>query len=427
MTTTTACRSPVGPPVGAPAADAWDWLRYVVLYVALALLAPLLVKLAVWLARAVADSAKLSRKPVDLFARHLESIVTLVIVELMIWFAVSALPWPPCDQGAYQALQTLTTFVFTAVVCATGVVGVSRAFDFVAALVDSSSRMAGLTPQAIAARTALSQLVRFARYVIVFVVAIALTALTLSVVDTSLGWISQIPFQANVVSILLCYMYLVPALHRLVGGVDLLAVPPFALGDVVEINGIVGVVSHMGLFSFSLRDAGGRAHYVAASRVVTDAIVNHSRRAFRLVDFAVAVPASAAQSDAGRRLFAREVERDIRDYLGSLVTGDSLPGGAVLVTHVPAGMVIRCAETNARHVVQRSAVRVRFRTRAVDPTAHARVKSGAVLRVRALSDSYSSVPAGSGGASEGPPPPSTLAAAASGSTATRRRVASLSS
>jgi len=101
------------------------------------------------------------------------------------------------------------------------------------------------------------------------------------------------------------------ALSNFAGGLMLLWLRPFRIGDFIEVGAIAGTVREMGLFACHLETFDGMFLFAPNSAIWNTPLKNHTRNAGRLVSIDVTV-ASNADIDRARDILVAMAERDSR-------------------------------------------------------------------------------------------------------------------
>ena len=122
------------------------------------------------------------------------------------------------------------------------------------------------------------------------------------------------------------------ALSNFAGGLMLLWLRPFRIGDFIEVGAIAGTVREMGLFACHLETFDGMFLFAPNSAIWNTPLKNHTRNAGRLVSIDVTV-ASNADIDRARDILVAMAERDSRvlKMPPPHVFVDSLTGAGLLL------------------------------------------------------------------------------------------------
>jgi len=122
------------------------------------------------------------------------------------------------------------------------------------------------------------------------------------------------------------------ALSNFAGGLMLLWLRPFRIGDFIEVGAIAGTVREMGLFACHLETFDGMFLFAPNPAIWNTPLKNHTRNAGRLVSIDVTV-ASNADIDRARDILVAMAERDSRvlKMPPPHVFVDSLTGAGLLL------------------------------------------------------------------------------------------------
>ena len=122
------------------------------------------------------------------------------------------------------------------------------------------------------------------------------------------------------------------ALSNFAGGLMLLWLRPFRIGDFIEVGAIAGTVREMGLFACHLETFDGMFLFAPNSAIWNTPLKNHTRNAGRLVSIDVTV-SSNADIDRARDILVAMAERDSRvlKMPPPHVFVDSLTGAGLLL------------------------------------------------------------------------------------------------
>jgi hypothetical protein len=400
-----------------------QWLPWVVIYGALAIFSPLLLRTIVTvLTKLLANEKEATWQVLSGYLRkQLRSIVSILLVTLFTWYAIRSLPWPACrvnedddEYVIYGGVFIFVNFIFQGLISAIILLLVSRVFDVVSRMV---LEMHALIPNP-TIRLSFAQGINAVRVVIIVLVGFALLGWTLTTLDDTFAMFLTMPFTPNVVSVSVALLLLVPAAKHMIGGLVVLIDSPFNVGDVIQVAGRVGTVTNIGLFTFTLQEVvynhinhpppttitEAPVHNIPSGCAVTEPILNFSTRLIRPMEIILPViipngknyyqPSLMTKTFTleEKKLLSQRIELAAIALLPPATTATTTltttssntttPNNSVLVSFIDPGILFRSSKTGEMISIHQPCLVIQIQTTQIHEIQYDDVKMRLILELR---------------------------------------------